>query len=137
MENISTVIEILLADFKQLIPETDFAEIKQDLEHDYKFALDKLFATKILSRTESKQPRTQPRGPKPTRGPTQKQNTRGKPNTPRINQRGRGPNDRGTRTGPRNPPRPRNDRRTNKPSQKKEDLMKQLADIQKAVNKMK
>ena len=131
--NCQASIDSLLADLSKLIPDNDFEEIKNELHHDYQSASDRLYAEKILGRNNAAKPRGDPTAtPKPkskTSRPAKKpQSQGGQP-------RGRGGRPRNRRRGNREPDNTATVR--TRPGTVKQDLMRQLNDLSKAIKLMK
>ena len=129
--NCQASIDALLVDLKKLIPETDFKDIQSELQHDYTTASDRLYAEKLLGRTNANKPRGNPTPNAPSK------------KNPRAT---RQPQPKGRQ--PRGRSRPRNRGRGNqqsdntatvrsRPGAVKQDLMRQLNELSKAIKQMK
>ena len=130
--NCQASIDSLLQDLSKLIPENDFEELKQELNHDYNTASDRLYAEKILARNNATNPRgnssssakSSKRNPRPAKKPQPKG---GQPRGKSRSRNRRGGN---RESDTSNPVRTR-------PGAVKKDLMRQLNDLTRAIKDMK
>ena len=128
--NCQASIDSLLADLNKIIPETDFNELRSELQHDCNNASDRQYAEKILSRNNANKPRSNPTSASNKSIP--KSRTSKKPQPKGGQPRGRRPRNR--RGG-----NPQSDSTTpvrSRPGGVKKDLMKQLNDLTKAIKQM-
>ena len=128
--NCQAAIDTLLTDLQKLIPDTDFREIKGELQHDLNLATDRLYAEKILARNNANKPRSNAA----STSTAKKSNPRasGKPKPKGRQPRGRSrPRPRRGDKQPNNPADVRS-----RPGAVKQDLMRQLNDLTKAIKKM-
>ena len=126
------VIQALLTDLQGLVPETDFLEIQAELKHDYHSAVDRLYAEKILGRTTAAKQRTAPASTSAKPGPKTKQNLQ-----PRASGRPKSRKRFPSRTRRNAPQQPNtNGAVRSRPAANKQELMRQLNDLTKAIKKM-
>ena len=128
--NCQAVIDSLFQELKKLIPEVDFKEITSELQHDCNNAVDRQYAEKILGRNAA---------PKP-KGNSNTPSTSKKPNPKARKQKpaGKSPGGRSRSRRRRSDPQP--DRTAgirNRPAAVKQDLMRQLNELSKAIKLMK
>jgi hypothetical protein len=126
-------ISSLSQDLAQKIPHLGYQEIIADLNHGYKLAFDRQFAEKILARTKA---RTRSRNPDKAKAKKNnyQANTKAKnpPNKggPTQHKKNKPFNKKGQQAGP-------SKGQMNNPAHKKQDLMRQLKELTKAVGKLK
>ena len=129
--NCQASIDSLLSDLEKLIPESDFKELKGELNHDYNTASDKLYAEKILGRNNANKPRGNPT-PSTSTKTSKNPKASGKPQSQRRQPRGRSrPRRRGGNQQSNNPAQVRN-----RPGAVKKDLVRQLNELSKAIKQM-
>ena len=128
--NCQAAIDSLFQELKKLIPEVDFQEINNELHHDCNNAIDRQYAEKILGRNAAPKPKGTSSTPSPSKGPNpkaKKQKPAGKPPGGRSRSRKR-----------RSDPQPyRTAGIRSRPAAVKQDLMRQLSDLSRAIKQMK